>query len=132
GVNVKGKIAIARYGKGWLGLKPKLAHEHGAVGCIIYSDPHDAGYSVDDVYPKGSARPAQSFQRGSVADMPLYPGDPLTPGVGSTDGAKRLTREPAPTILKLPVLPISYGDAEHLLAALDGRVVPANRRGGLA
>ena len=132
GVDVKGKIVIARYGQGWRGLKPKLAQEHGAAGCVIYSDPHDDGYAVDDVYPKGSARPAQSFQRGSVADMPLYPGDPLTPGVGSTDGARRLTRETAPTILKLPVLPISYGDAEHLLAALDGRVVPANWRGGLA
>jgi N-acetylated-alpha-linked acidic dipeptidase len=132
GVDVRGKIVIARYGKGWRGLKPKLAYEHGAVGCVIYSDPHDDGYAVDDVYPSGAARPAQSFQRGSVADMPLYPGDPLTPGVGATDGAKRLPREAAPTILKLPVLPISYGDAEHFLAALDGRVVPAAWRGGLA
>jgi len=132
GVDVKGKIVIARYGKGWRGLKPKLAHEHGAVGCIIYSDPHDDGFSVDDVYPKGAARPAQGFQRGSVADMPLYPGDPLTPGVGATEGAKRLTRETAPTIQKLPVLPISYGDAEHFLAALEGRVVPGGWRGGLA
>ena len=132
GVNVKGKIVIARYGKGWRGLKPKLAHEHGAVGCIIYSDPYDDGYSVDDVYPKGAARPVQSFQRGSVADMTLYPGDPLTPGVGATDGARRLTREAAPTILKIPVLPISYGDAEHFLAALEGRVVPAGWRGSLA
>ena len=132
GVDVKGKIVIVRYGKGWRGLKPKLAHDHGAVGCIIYSDPRDDGFSVDDVYPKGAARPAQGFQRGSVADMPLYPGDPLTPGVGATDGAKRLTRETAPTIQKLPVLPISYGDAEHFLAALEGRVVPGSWRGGLA
>jgi len=132
GVDAKGKIVIARYGKGWRGLKPKLAYEHGAVGCIIYSDPRDDGYAVDDVYPAGAARPAQGFQRGSVADMPLYPGDPLTPGVGATDGAKRLTREAAPTILKLPVLPISYGDAQQFLAALAGRVVPADWRGGLA
>jgi N-acetylated-alpha-linked acidic dipeptidase len=132
GVDVRGKIVIARYGQGWRGLKPKLAHEHGAVGCIIYSDPHDDGYSIDDVYPKGAARPVQGFQRGSVADMPLYPGDPLTPGVGATDGAKRLTRETAPTILKLPVLPISYGDAERFLSALEGRVVPAGWRGSLA
>jgi N-acetylated-alpha-linked acidic dipeptidase len=132
GVDVKGKIVIARYGRGWRGLKPKLAHEHGAVGCIIYSDPRDDGYAVDDVYPRGAARPAQAFQRGSVADMPLYPGDPLTPGVGASDGARRLTREAAPTILKLPVLPISYGDAEHLLSALEGRVVPPDWRGGLA
>jgi len=132
GVDVKGKIAIARYGRGWRGLKPKLAYEHGAVGCIIYSDPHDDGYAVDDVYPAGAGRPAQSFQRGSVADMPIYPGDPLTPGIGATEGAKRLSREAAPTILKLPVLPISYGDAQHFLAALEGRVVPAGWRGGLA
>ena len=132
GVDVKGKIVIARYGQGWRGLKPKLAYDHGAVGCIIYSDPHDDGFAVDDVYPKGAARPVQGFQRGSVADMTLYPGDPLTPGVGATDGAKRLAREAAPTILKLPVLPISYGDAEHFLTALEGRVAPANWRGGLA
>src|SRR6185436_9085469 len=81
GIDVKGKIVIARYGAGWRGLKPRLATDHGAVGCIIYSDPYDDGYSVDEVYPRGAARPAQSFQRGSVADMPLYPGDPLTPGV---------------------------------------------------
>jgi N-acetylated-alpha-linked acidic dipeptidase len=131
GVDVKGKIVIARYGQGWRGLKPKLAQDHGAVGCIIYSDPRDDGYSVDDVYPKGAARPRQGFQRGSVADMPLYPGDPLTPGVGATDDAKRLTREEAPTLLRIPVLPISYGDAQQFLGALEGRVVPANWRGGL-
>ena len=132
GVDVKGKVVIVRYGKGWRGLKPKLAHEHGAVGCLIYSDPYDDGYAVDDVYPKGPARPAQGFQRGSVADMPLYPGDPLTPGVGATEGARRLTREAAPTILKIPVLPISYGDAEHFLSALEGRVAPSGWRGSLA
>lgn len=131
GVDVKGKIVVARYGQGWRGLKPKLAQDHGAVGCIIYSDPRDDGYSQDDVYPKGASRPAQGFQRGSVADMPLYPGDPLTPGYGAVDGAKRLTREEAPTILKIPVLPISYGDAEKFLGAMGGNVVPANWRGGL-
>jgi N-acetylated-alpha-linked acidic dipeptidase len=131
GVNVKGKIVIARYGAGWRGLKPRLAQEHGAVGCIIYSDPRDDGFSVDDAYPKGAARPSQGFQRGSVADMTLYAGDPLTPGVGATENAQRLTREKAPTILKIPVLPISYGDAERFLAALQGRVAPADWRGGL-
>jgi N-acetylated-alpha-linked acidic dipeptidase len=131
GVDVKGKIVIARYGQGWRGLKPKLAQEHGAVGAIIYSDPRDDGYSVDDVYPKGSARPPGGFQRGSVADMTLYPGDPLTPGVGATKNAKRLTREDAKTILKIPTLPISYGDATVLLASLDGPVAPATWRGSL-
>ena len=131
GVSVKGKIVIARYGAGWRGLKPKLAQDHGAVGTIIYSDPRDDGYSVDDIYPKGAARPANGFQRGSVALMPLYPGDPLTPGVGATEKAKRLKREDAPSLLKIPVLPISYGDAQHFLAALEGDVVPAAWRGGL-
>jgi len=131
GVDVRGKIAIARYGQGWRGLKPQLAQEAGAVGCIIYSDPQDDGFSTDDVYPKGPARPRQGFQRGSVAVMPLYPGDPLTPGVGATEDAKRLDRKDAPTILKIPVLPISYGDAEALLSVLEGRVVPTNWRGAL-
>src|SRR5579884_2001683 len=108
GVSVKGKIVIARYGVGWRGLKPKLAQEHGAVGCIIYSDPRDDGYSAEDEYPKGPARPPHGFQRGSVADMTLYPGDPLTPGVGATGNAQRLAIKDSPVILKIPVLPISH------------------------
>ncbi|HEY2356599.1 MAG TPA: transferrin receptor-like dimerization domain-containing protein [Phenylobacterium sp.] len=131
GISVKGKIAIARYGGGWRGLKPLLAQMHGAAGSIIYSDPKDDGYATDDVYPKGPARPKQGFQRGSVADMPIYPGDPLTPGVGSTKDAKRLDRKDAQTILKIPCLPISYGDAQVLLASLDGPVAPASWRGAL-
>src|SRR5258705_7533668 len=131
GVSVQGKIVIARYGVGWRGLKPKLAQEHGAVGCIIYSDPRDDGYSTDDSYPKGPARPANGFQRGSVADMTLYPGDPLTPGIGATANAQRLSIANAPSLLKIPVLPISHGDAQHFLSQLDGRVVPAAWRGSL-
>ena len=131
GISVKGKIAIARYGQGWRGLKPKLAQDHGAIGAIIYSDPRDDGYSTDDAYPKGASRPPHGFQRGSVADMPIYPGDPLTPGVGATKDAKRLDRKDAKTILKIPVLPISYADAQVLLASLDGPVAPPNWRGSL-
>ena len=131
GVSVKGRIAIARYGGGWRGLKPKLAQEHGAVGCIIYSDPKDDGYGAGDVYPKGGFRPADGVQRGSVADMPVYSGDPLTPGVGASKNAKRLTLAEATTLLKIPVLPISYGDAQPFLAALGGKIVPANWRGAL-
>ena len=131
GISVKGKIAIARYGQGWRGLKPKLAQDHGAIGCIIYSDPRDDGYSADEVYPNGPARPPHGFQRGSVADMPLYPGDPLTPGVGATKDAKRIAIADAPTILKIPVLPISYADAEVFLKALGGPVAPAAWRGSL-
>ncbi|MGA0604650.1 transferrin receptor-like dimerization domain-containing protein [Phenylobacterium sp. VNQ135] len=131
GVSVKGKIAIARYGQGWRGLKPKLAQEHGAVGAIIYSDPRDDGYAADDVYPKGAARPPTGFQRGSVADMTFAPGDPTTIGYGSTRNAKRTSREESPTILKIPTLPISYGDAQVLLKSLDGPVAPASFRGSL-
>jgi N-acetylated-alpha-linked acidic dipeptidase len=131
GVDVKGKIVIARYGAGWRGLKPRLAQDHGAVGCIIYSDPADDGYGQDKTYPDGPMRPPQGIQRGSVADMPIYPGDPLTPGVGATHDAKRLKIADAPTILKIPVLPISYGDAQHFLAALDGPVGPKAWRGAL-
>jgi N-acetylated-alpha-linked acidic dipeptidase len=131
GIDVKGKIVITRYGGGWRGLKPKLAQEHGAIGCIIYSDPHDDGYARGDVYPKGGWRPAGGLQRGSVLDMTMYPGDPLTPGIGATKDAKRLAIADAKTILKIPVLPISYGDAQPLLAALTGPVAPARWRGSL-
>ncbi len=131
GVDVKGKIVIARYGAGWRGLKPKLAYQHGAVGCIIYSDPYDDGYWQGDVYPKGAFRDGDGVQRGSVADMPVYPGDPLTPGVGATDSAKRLAISDAKTVLKIPVLPISYNDAKPLLSALAGQVVPEHWRGAL-
>jgi N-acetylated-alpha-linked acidic dipeptidase len=131
GIDVKGKIVIARYGSGWRGLKPKLAQDHGALGCIIYSDPADDGYSVDSTYPDGPARPPKGVQRGSVADMPLYAGDPLTPGVGATADAKRLDKSQALTLLKIPALPISYADAQVLLGAMQGRVVPAEWRGAL-
>ena len=131
GIDVRGKIVITRYGGGWRGLKPKLAQQHGAVGCLIYSDPQNDGYSIGDVYPKGGWRPADGVQRGSVADMQVYPGDPLTPGIGSTADATRLAIEDAKTILKIPVLPISYADATPLLKALGGPVAPSNWRGAL-
>lgn len=130
-IDVKGKIVIVRYGAGWRGLKPKLAQEHGAVGCLIYSDPHEDGYFAGDAYPKGGFRPSQGVQRGSVLDLPVAPGDPLTPNVGATKNAKRLKLEQAKTILKIPVMPISYGDAQPLLAALGGPVAPAQWRGAL-
>jgi N-acetylated-alpha-linked acidic dipeptidase len=131
GIDVRGKIVITRYGGGWRGLKPKLAQEHGAVGCLIYSDPRDDGYGQGDSYPKGGWRPAEGVQRGSVADMQQYPGDPLTPGIGSAPGAKRLAIKDAKTILKIPVLPISYADATPLLRSLGGPVAPSDWRGSL-
>jgi N-acetylated-alpha-linked acidic dipeptidase len=131
GIDVKGKIVIARYGGSWRGIKPKVAAEHGAVGCIIYSDPKDDGYFQGDLYPKGPFRNADGAQRGSVADMPLYSGDPLTPNVGATKDAKRLAIKDAQTLTKIPVLPISYSDALPLLKALGGPVAPEDWRGAL-
>ncbi len=131
GVSVKGAIVIARYGQSWRGIKPKVAAEHGAVGCLIYSDPRDDGYFEGDVYPKGAYRPKDGVQRGSVADMPLYPGDPLTPGVGATADARRLELSEARTLTRIPVLPISYADAQPLLENLGGSVAPEKWRGAL-
>jgi N-acetylated-alpha-linked acidic dipeptidase len=130
GISVKGAIVIARYGGGWRGIKPKVAGEHGAVGCIIYSDPKGDGYYNGDDYPNGGWRPRLGVQRGSVMDTD-YPGDPLTPGVGATADAKRLSIKEAKTITKIPVLPISYADATPLLSALKGPIAPENWRGGL-
>ena len=131
GIDVKGKIVIAKYGRSWRGIKPKVAQEHGAIGCIIYSDPKDDGYVAGDVYPKGAFKNEYGVQRGSVMDMVIYPGDPLTPGVGATEDARRLERSQATNLLKIPVLPISYHDAKPLLEALEGPVAPADWRGGL-
>ncbi|MEW6130428.1 MAG: transferrin receptor-like dimerization domain-containing protein [Acidobacteriota bacterium] len=131
GVDVKGKIVIARYGASWRGIKPKVAYEHGAIGCLIYSDPKDDGYYQGDVYPQGPYRPDVGVQRGSVMDMPIHPGDPLTPNIGATKNAERLKREDAEVIMKIPVLPISYGDALPLLKSLAGRVAPESWRGAL-
>jgi len=130
-VSVEGRIVIARYGGGWRGLKPKLAALHGAIGCIIYSDPRDDGYGAADTYPAGAGRPAGSLQRGSVADLPIASGDPLTPGIGAVEGAPRLAIADAKTILKIPVLPISYADARPFLESLAGPRAPVSWRGGL-
>ena len=132
GVSVKGAIVIARYGNSWRGIKPKVAAEHGAVGCIIYSDPHDDGFFEDDVFPEGPMRNENGVQRGSVMEMTLYPGDPTTPGVGAKGDVKRLPLKEIPTITKIPTLPISYGDAKPLLAALKGPMGPESFRGALS
>ncbi len=132
GISVKGAIVIAKYLQSWRGVKPKVAAEHGAIGCLIYSEPQDDGYTHDNVFPVGPMRPADGVQRGSVMDFAsVSPGDPLTPGVGATPGAKRLTVAEAKSITKIPVLPISYGDAQPLLAALAGPMAPEEWRGSL-
>ena len=131
GVSVKGKIVLARYGGGWRGIKPKVAYEHGAIGCLIYSDPKDDGFYQGDVFPAGPYRPESGVQRGSVMDMPIHTGDPLTPGWGAERGGKKLAPSEAKTILKIPVMPISWGDAQPLLAAMRGPVAPEAWRGAL-
>ncbi|MBK5299428.1 MAG: M28 family peptidase, partial [Vicinamibacteria bacterium] len=131
GVSVKGAIVIARYGGSWRGIKPKLAAQHGAIGCLIYSDPKDDGYFDGEVYPAGPMRNKDGVQRGSVMDMPVHPGDPLTPSVGATRDVQRLAVKDAPTIMKIPVLPISYADAQPLLSAITGRLAPEDWRGAL-
>jgi len=131
GISVEGKIVIARYGGSWRGIKPKVAFEHGAIACILYSDPRDDGYFQGDVYPEGPFKMEHGTQRGSVADMPQFPGDPLTPFLGAKEDTERLTLEEAPTLMKIPVLPISYADALPLLEAIGGPVAPASWRGAL-
>jgi N-acetylated-alpha-linked acidic dipeptidase len=132
GISVKGAIVIAKYLHSWRGIKPKVAAEHGAIGCLIYSEPQDDGYTRDNVFPVGPMRPPDGVQRGSVMDFPSNsPGDPLTPGIGATPDAKRLERKDAKSITKIPVLPISYGDAQPLLAALAGPMAPEEWRGTL-
>jgi N-acetylated-alpha-linked acidic dipeptidase len=128
---VKGAIVIARYGHAWRGIKPMVAAEHGAIGCIIYSDPRDDGFAPGQTFPAGAWRPKDGVQRGSVQDSTEFMGDPLTPSVGATADAKRLPIKNAPTLTKIPVLPISYADAEPLLSAITGAVVPGAWRGGL-
>jgi N-acetylated-alpha-linked acidic dipeptidase len=131
GISAKGKIVIARYGQSWRGTKAKTAQEHGAIGCLIYSDPKEDGYYQGDVFPKGPYRPAESAQRGSVMDMPFYVGDPLSPGWASEAGSKKLKREEAASIMRIPVLPLSAADAQPLLAHLGGPVAPPDWRGAL-
>src|SRR5579872_1941324 len=131
GIDVKGKIVIARYGKSWRGTKPKVAYERGAIGCLIYSDPRDDGYYQGDPFPKGPMRPADGVQRGSVMDMPTYVGDPLSPGWASEPGSKRLTMAESKILMKIPVMPISYADATPLLQNLGGPVAPEGWRGAL-
>ena len=131
GIDVNGKIVLARYFGGWRGIKPKVAAEHGAIGCIIYSDPRDDGYFHGDAYPDGPYRSKWSVQSGSTMDMPIHPGDPLTPGWGAEPGGKRLDISESKTLPKIPVLPISYGDALPILRNLGGPVAPENWRGAL-
>ena len=132
GVSVRGKIVLAKYGRSWRGIKPKIASERGAIGCLIYSDPEDDGFVQGEVMPKGKWRPEWGVQRGSVMDMPTYPGDPLTPFQAAKGDVKRLPLDKVPTLQKIPVLPISYGDALPILRNIEGPIAPDSWKGGLA
>ena len=131
GIDVKGKIVLARYGGSWRGIKPKVAAEHGAIACLIYSDPHEDGYSQGDAYPEGPFRGAGMIQRGSVMDMPRYPGDPSTPDRPSKPGVERLPMDKIETFAPIPVQPLSYRDGVELLKRLKGPVAPPEWRGAL-
>ncbi len=128
GVSVKGKIAIARYGRSYRGIKAREAEKHGAVGLLIYSDPQDDGYVVGDVYPDGPMRNSAGVQRGSILNPD---GDPSTPGYASTAGVPRLKPEQM-EISHIPVVPIGYGNASELLRFVHGAQVPRGWQGGLA
>jgi N-acetylated-alpha-linked acidic dipeptidase len=131
GVDVKGKIVIVRYGNSFRGVKAKVAEDHGAIGCIIYSDPADDGYMQGNVYPKGPWRPGASGQRGSVQYLFDYPGDPLTPGRPAIPGVPRLKPEEATDLTRLPVQPIAYDVARTILSQLKGPLRPRGFQGGL-
>lgn len=128
GVSVRGRIAVARYGRSFRGIKAREAERHGALGLLIYSDPQGDGYVRGDVYPDGPMRNRDGVQRGSVFNGA---GDPATPGYASTATAPRLTTERM-ELPRIPVVPISYGNAAELLSGLRGRDVPDAWQGGLA
>lgn len=127
GVSVKGKIAIARYGRSFRGIKAREAEKHGAVGLLIYSDPADDGYVRGDVYPVGPMRPSHGIQRGSVMNAD---GDPSTPGYPSHENARRIPVAQM-EVPRIPVLPISYGNAAELLRGIAGKSIPQPWQGGL-
>lgn len=131
GIDVKGKIVLAQYGGSWRGIKPKVAAEMGAIGCIIYNDPKADGFYEGDGYPEGAFKHPAAVQRGSIMDLPVRPGDPLTPNYGATKGANRISLQEAETIMKIPCLPISYEDALPLMDALGGPVAPETWRGAM-
>lgn len=131
GIDVAGRIVLARYGAVFRGLKVKEAQDRGARGVLIYSDPADDGYAKGDIYPAGPMRPPQAIQRGSVQFLSLGPGDPTTPGHASVAGAKRVPRDQLTTIPRIPSLPIAYGEAEKILRRLGGANVPDEWQGAL-
>ncbi len=135
GVDLRGKIAVVRYGENFRGVKSYVANEFGCAGVIIYSDPLDDGYFKGDAYPKGPWRPESAVQRGSVQEMFRFSGDPTTPGVASTVDLSQSKRiDPADAnsnLARIPTTPLSYKDARPILEALAGANVPRGWQGAL-
>jgi N-acetylated-alpha-linked acidic dipeptidase len=134
GVGVKGKIILVRYGQNFRGVKAYIAQQYGAAGVLIYSDPADDGYARGDMYPRGPYRPASGVQRGSVQFLPIYAGDPQTPGIAATPDLPDSQRITDPTKMNqptIPVNPLSYLDASPILEALEGAETPRPWQGAL-
>jgi N-acetylated-alpha-linked acidic dipeptidase len=135
GISVKDKIVIVRYGENFRGIKTYIAQQYGAKGVLIYSDPADDGYFRGDVYPKGPWRPDSAVQRGSIQFLPIYPGDPTTPGIAATPDLPSAKRIPADKLQanqpSIPTNPLSYKDAAPILKALGGDESPRAWQGAL-
>jgi len=134
-VSVRDKIVLVRYGANFRGVKVYLAQQRGAKGVLIYSDPADDGFARGDAYPKGPFRPESGVQRGSVQFLPIFPGDPSTPGYASVpelpDAERVAVGKGQVTQPSIPVNPLSWKDAEPILEAMGGASAPANWQGGL-
>ena len=132
GIGVAGKIVVARYGKAFRGIKPRLAATHGAVGTLLFSDPADAGAGRGPAYPEGPFLPFAGYQRGSVINIARFAGDPLTPGKGATQRPRSFRlADVEESVSPVPVLPLSAQDVQPILAAMSGPVAPAAWQGGL-
>lgn len=131
GVDVTGKVVIARYGVGYRGIKAKLAEEHKAAALILYSDPQQDGFAVGDPYPRGPWRPMSGIQRGSIIYTQIYPGDPLMPDTASTADAPRVAPSGATNLPQIPTMPINAQDAAVILSKLGGQEAPRSWQGSL-
>jgi N-acetylated-alpha-linked acidic dipeptidase len=130
GVDVRGKIALARYFKGYRGGKSLEAERRGVAALITYSDPAEDGYVQGDVYPGGPWGPDSHFQRGANVYDFIVPGDPLTPGWASLPGARRIPEAESAILPRIPSVPLSFQDAREILQALGGPLRPEGWHGG--
>ncbi len=133
GIDPRGKIAIVRYSMpySYRGFKAWEAERRGVAALIIYSDPMDDGYRRGEVFPRGPWGPDSHIQRGAITYDFIVPGDPLTPGWPSVEGAKRMAHAEARSAPRIPALPMSWRDARPILESLAGQVAPYSWQGGL-